>query len=89
MMMNHFGIEILCCDDQCITNTTSGQDQKKDCNGQDCNPFQSCGTCALLCIALPVTLNPTSAIYTEPKFSYQSPTYFILTTDFWQPPEFV
>ncbi|WP_235298466.1 hypothetical protein [Portibacter marinus] len=82
--------EIACCTDTCEPFSMTTNDEKpadQGCNGNSCNPFQSCGSSFVFTaekLALPST-NP--GFSTESNFSYQFNHLSQFATDFWQPPQ--
>lgn len=94
------GIELLfmadtseqsCCIDTCseaeLEAETKDHSSDNDCEGNFCNPFQTCGSCFLLCQSLPAAKLPAVAIIPQQKFAYQLNASALFTFEFWQPPE--
>ena len=85
-----FSAQHSCCTESCEASPMAGNaesDQNKDdCNGYSCNPFQSCGTSFLPVLASLESNLQNIEISTQRNFSYQSNYSSSFTTDFWQPP---
>ncbi len=80
-----------CCSGQCkplADNEIPGdkQSQKDDCNGNSCNPFQSCGKCVLSSQVTTFFVFSTPEISTNRNFNYSAAYTSQCSFDFWQPP---
>ncbi len=83
-----------CCAGKCtpvISNdfSSSDQNQKNDCDGSMCNPFQVCDSCVLICQSFTFNRLKKLEISTKQGFNFQSDFTSPLPPDFWQPPKIV
>jgi len=81
-----------CCGGQCkpVADNEKSPDQQKqkdDCNGNSCNPFQSCSMHVLHCLAKHSIELSKPDISIKQNFTYQSAFTSQFASDFWQPPK--
>lgn len=80
-----------CCVESCtpFALDTENQDQEKenDCNGNSCNPFQSCGSSFVFSLNDLNTELLHREVSTSRNFNYQFNVRSQFDTDFWQPPQ--
>ena len=86
-------MEQSCCGSQCapLADFDNIQDQKPEdgCDGNGCNPFQVCCSSVLFFPATPLDFSSNPKITTKRNFNYQSAYTLLITSEFWQPPQFV
>lgn len=80
-----------CCGSSCfqITKKTPSPHSKKqnDCNEKTCNPFQVCGSCALVCDNLYIFGIPKMFRQTEELNMFNADFISQFESDIWQPPK--
>ena len=84
--------EQTCCSGECkpiADNEKSPDQQKDDCSGKSCNPFQVCSSCVLHFLTNPFLDLSIPEISTKQNFTYQSAFTSQFAPDFWQPPKIV
>lgn len=85
--------EISCCTDLCepfaIEEEKTGEENKEDCNGNSCNPFQSCCTSVAPSVSSIDYSFQNLLVSTERNFNYQFNIHSQFLSDFWQPPQAV
>lgn len=87
--------EQTCCGGQCTPDSEKEQDASQDpandndCDGNQCNPFQVCSSCVLVCLAMPLDFIPKPTVF-APKGSANHAAFISqFASDFWQPPRIV
>ncbi len=93
LLLSH-GNEQGCCVESCEAvplsdGSDSDSEQKGNCGGNSCNPFQACCTGFILSFVTPSANEKNLEISTERNFSYQSILSTPFTSDFWHPPKTV
>lgn len=87
-------VDTTCCGSLCTplaeNDSLENHEQKGDCKGNSCNPFQACCSCFLFYITTPTfTIHKKTYITTKQFFNYKSLIISQYASDFWQPPKFV
>jgi hypothetical protein len=83
-----FNIENHCTSEKCSLTLDLNEEESpaKDCDGNNCNPFQACCTCAFLCLDLTTMSLRETISFAKHTFTYQSAHSYNWASDFWQPP---
>lgn len=87
-------VEIHCCEGKCHSLSdkamTQKQEQEKDCDGENCNPFQVCSLCVLMVKkVIPFDGLLKLTVPSKAGFTYQSSFTSPHISDIWHPPEVV
>ena len=83
--------EIECCTDSCepfnLVQKQNADSDQKSCNGNSCNPFQSCSASFVLNDLETLSTNEKPQIPTKSIFAYQFNHISLFSSEFWQPPQ--
>lgn len=83
--------EVNCCVDSCepfaYSDEAPDSEERGSCDGNSCNPFQSCGTNFILSLNAFDTNLQNLEVSTDRNFTYQFNIHSQFLSDFWQPPQ--
>ena len=93
MILSKTPTEQSCCGDYCelivdLKKSSEQKNQKDDCSGKSCNPFQVCSVCVFH-FPSEFNLSVSIPVYNNLKFTYKSLFLSQFTSDFWHPPKLI
>ncbi len=93
ILAHTYGAAIECCKISCATSEMENKKQDtsntNDCEGENCNPFQSCCAIPLICKTLLLEEDKLPIIHTKTKPSTRNSLIAQFEQEFWQPPKII